>query len=333
MHATTTKTTSAPVPVRLCALTAMTPLHVGADGGFGLIDKPVMRERATGYPLLPGSALKGVVSADFRPEEPPADGSAKRRTPFDYAFGRGATAGEAGDSAGSLIFTDAQLMALPVRSFHGTTAWITTPYLMRRTAAQLKRYAGIVLPAPPNLSTGKILLGSGTSRLVAPVAANGGKADIGHVVLEDFDLAVDKPQADVAIWADWLAQRFWPESPDPASSRTPFLERFAVVSETVFDHLCRYGLEVRARVKIDQASRTVDGGKLWYEELLPEGSLLLAYVFCERVFRNGREEPPEPAQLLAAFCSDERYLQFGGTASVGRGLCRVAFHEPAGAQP
>ncbi|MBI4025772.1 MAG: hypothetical protein HY360_12380 [Verrucomicrobia bacterium] len=35
-----------------------TPLHVGAGSSVGAIDQPVMRERHTGFPIIPGSALK-----------------------------------------------------------------------------------------------------------------------------------------------------------------------------------------------------------------------------------------------------------------------------------
>lgn len=306
---------SAAVPIRLCSLTAMSPLHVGADGGFGLIDKPVMRERATGYPLLPGSALKGVLRGCFAAEdEDDEDEAGGAPTPFQTAFGRRAHQGQ--DNAGSLIFTDAQLFALPVRSYYGTTAWVSTPYLLERHAAQLARFAQVDLPEPPALGLREIALPDDS------VLKRGSQ-----VVLEEFDLAVQAQTPALHTWADWLARHFW-STPDALSQRAAFLQRFALVSDVVFEHLCRYGLELRARVKIDPDSRTVETGHLWYEELLPEGSLLLAYVFCEKVFRRGKEAPLPPQQLLASYCSGQRYLQFGGTASVGRGLCRVAFHDP-----
>lgn len=305
----------AAIPLRLCALTAMSPLHVGADGGFGLVDKPVLRERATGYPLLPGSALKGVLRDSFAP---PADAEGRNggpRTAFDFAFGAAAAGGE--DNAGSLIFTDAQLLALPVRSYYGTTAWVSTPHLLERHAAQLARFAGAAMPEPPGLASQEIRL------LKDSVLGHGDQ-----VVLEDFDLLPQPETAAMRSWAEWLAERFWPDpGPDGLGQRGQFLRRFALVPELVFDHLCRYGLELRARVKIDPGSRTVAPGHLWYEELLPEGSLLLAYVFCEKVFRRGKDEAPSPAALLDQFCSQSRYLQFGGMASIGRGLCRVGFDD------
>ena len=42
-------------------LQAVTPLHVGAGRGVGFIDMPVMREKVTTWPFVPGSAMKGVM--------------------------------------------------------------------------------------------------------------------------------------------------------------------------------------------------------------------------------------------------------------------------------
>ena len=38
-------------------LHALTPLHVGAGRGVGFIDLPIMREKVTNWPLVPGLSL------------------------------------------------------------------------------------------------------------------------------------------------------------------------------------------------------------------------------------------------------------------------------------
>ena len=45
-------------------LTVLTGLHIGAGGGFsaiGAIDSPVIRDPYSGYPMIPGSSLKGKM--------------------------------------------------------------------------------------------------------------------------------------------------------------------------------------------------------------------------------------------------------------------------------
>ncbi|HNW40428.1 MAG TPA: RAMP superfamily CRISPR-associated protein, partial [Opitutaceae bacterium] len=44
---------------KLLYLFTRTPLHVGAGSSVGAIDQPIIRERHTGFPIIPGSSLKG----------------------------------------------------------------------------------------------------------------------------------------------------------------------------------------------------------------------------------------------------------------------------------
>src|SRR5437870_3789444 len=39
-----------------------TPLHVGAGSSVGAIDQPIIRERHTGFPVIPATTLKGVFA-------------------------------------------------------------------------------------------------------------------------------------------------------------------------------------------------------------------------------------------------------------------------------
>jgi CRISPR type III-B/RAMP module RAMP protein Cmr4 len=50
-------------------LHAITPTHVGTGTGAGFIDLPIMREKTTGWPLIPGSAIKGVRRDHFEQQE------------------------------------------------------------------------------------------------------------------------------------------------------------------------------------------------------------------------------------------------------------------------
>src|SRR5437660_12574596 len=46
---------------RLLFLHAQTGLHPGSGTALGTVDLPVQRERHTRWPLIPGSALKGIL--------------------------------------------------------------------------------------------------------------------------------------------------------------------------------------------------------------------------------------------------------------------------------
>lgn len=47
-----------------CDLAVRTGLHIGAASGFsaiGAVDSPVVRDPLSGYPVVPGSSLKGKL--------------------------------------------------------------------------------------------------------------------------------------------------------------------------------------------------------------------------------------------------------------------------------
>ncbi|MHA1734045.1 MAG: RAMP superfamily CRISPR-associated protein, partial [Promethearchaeota archaeon] len=48
---------------RMMWLYALSPVHVGSGRGVGFIDLPIIREKVTNYPLVPGSTIKGVFRA------------------------------------------------------------------------------------------------------------------------------------------------------------------------------------------------------------------------------------------------------------------------------
>lgn len=309
---------------RMYWIHALTPLHVGAGRGVGYIDLPILREKVTNLPLVPGSAIKGVLrdDAEMRTTADPAIGSLMAQ-----AFGK---SGDEHANSGSLVFTDARLVCLPVRSLYGTFAWCTSPMILRRLHRDLEA-AGMAqkLTAPGNLNSSQdIHLAS--NELVLKDAA-------GRVFLEDLDLkAAVCPKA--AAWADQLGS--WLFAGDQAETwRATFLERFAVVSDDVFAFLAETGTEVTARVRIDDDKKTVTPGALWYEESLPAETIMAGLVWCDRVFgskSNGQPAGTE-SSLLDKFCpcnTNGSPLQIGGKATVGKGRVRCLFtSNNTGGQP
>ena len=61
---------------------ALTPLHVGSGRGIGFIDLPIMREKATEYPFVPGSAVKGVLADHHGADDEARDQSNKQNGRF-----------------------------------------------------------------------------------------------------------------------------------------------------------------------------------------------------------------------------------------------------------
>lgn len=114
---------------RMYWLHAITPLHVGAGRGVGFIDMPIMRERVTNWPLVPGSAIKGVMRDHFTNND-------IDEKLIDVAFGKKVMDDSA--IAGALVLTDAHIVCMPVRSLYGTFAYATSPIVLERLRRDLK---------------------------------------------------------------------------------------------------------------------------------------------------------------------------------------------------
>lgn len=250
---------------------ALTPVHSGTgQGGTGIIDLPIAREAATNFPMLPASSIKGVLRNG------------------DYSEAATENFGSL-EAAGKLTFTDARLLALPVRSYKGTFAYVTCPLVIRRLARDVQALGlGLELPKLPEQ------LDPEKTHLASKMLVHEDKV---QVLFEDIDLtAVQCPTA--RELAQTLAQ--WTGIAEVGS-------RLAVVSDDVFAYFSETATEVSAHNALDHLTKTVkkDVGALWYEETLPAESLLSSFV------------------IGGAWPAEKEVLQVGGKGTVGRGLLHV----------
>lgn len=118
----------------LLGLLAETSVHPGAGQSADIIDLPVAREAATGYPVVPGSSFKGAL-ADYA-----RDLNFDRA---DFVFGKQ-------DNAGALLVSDVRLLLLPVRSLTSAYKWVTCPHLIERWQRDAAR-GNAPLPELPKL--------------------------------------------------------------------------------------------------------------------------------------------------------------------------------------
>ena len=278
---------------KLTFIHALSPLHAGTGQGVGVIDLPIAREKATNIPYLPGSSVKGSVRDEFN-GEPNQD---QIFGPEDASF------------AGAIQFTDQTLLCLPVRSLAGTFAYVTSPYILKR----LKRDANLTFTVP-NISTDKkCVVASNVLKIVPP--AN-------DICLEDLDLVAEATPD--AVWANDLKSKIFTDQP----WQQHFADRFCIVSDNVFSFLLNTATEVTARIKLQDDTKTTQQGALWYEESLPTESILfgLALAFPNEKTKKADGNKFTPQEIFKAVSNKlEKPLQFGGNATVGRGLCQVKF--------
>ena len=264
-------------------LHALTPLHSGVGQAAEIIDLPIAREKATGWPVIPGSSLKGVLRSEHE------DARAKA------LYG-------SQEAPGPVSFSDLRILCLPVRSFYGTFAWVSSPLALQRClrdgGALGARPPFDAVPEPPE-SESALTSGSALCR-------------DGHVYLEDLNVAAKQDPKTAEIAVSMGKEIFG----DPAST---FIQRFCIVTDAVFDFLSETATEVSARIAMGEDGTTSGkGGNLWYEEAVPAEAIF--YGWAVETGHGNAEEVWTDLQ-------GKSILQLGGSASVGRGLCRLVVAE------
>jgi CRISPR-associated protein Cmr4 len=136
-----------------------------------------------------------------------------------------------------------------------------------------------------------------------------------RVVYEDFDFAALRSKELESFARDFAVRLYGPEAQDELDH---FLDRVCVVGDDVMRVLARVGMEITARNRIGNETRTVEKGALWTEESLPAESVLTGLVMVTPL--RG-EDPATLVGHVRELCRG--VLQFGGKSTIGRGLCRM----------
>lgn len=327
---------------KLLYLFTRTPLHVGAGVSTGAIDHPLLRERHTGFPIIPGSTLKGVFADAWTD---PIQGV--RQPEGLWLFGvRSDHEGQA--SAGALQFSEAKLLALPVRSTRGSFAWITSPLILRRWARDARIYAPGAEAGSDHAVLPKLEPRDGQ----ALFTRSGPLAMGDRIVLEEYTFthAGELPgsSAPVAHPASGAAS---PPSSQPSSPATPSLgdrwrsllnrdpvwsdigQRLVVISDGMMSFFAHSACEVVAHASIDDVSGTAAREECYNQENVPAETMFYACVNCfaERTKNRPNQQSKTPDQVLAdKVAAPNQVFQFGADASTGLGFCTIQLRDPAG---
>lgn len=291
-------------------LYAETPLHAGSGTSLGVVDLPIQRERITGYPIVQASGLKGCL------RDAVGNGDPQRRQKVELVFGPDTQ--RASDHAGAISVGDARILLFPVRSLWGVFAWVTS----RDVLARFRRDAQMAHVPVNWTETGPAIDGEA---LVASEAL----VSNGRIVLEEFAFAAKEDATAKAI-AGWLAQNSLPAGEEYAYWRKALPQRLVILPENAFRDFMLFSTEVVSRIRLDDKTKTVARGALWSEEHLPSDTLLYALLFASKPRVNSPPSDLRDADSVLKFvtdCIDDKRLQLGGDATVGRGFVKVRISE------
>lgn len=223
----------------ILGLFAETSIHPGNGQNMGVVDLPVAREGATGYPVIVGSSMKGALRDKTRAMDGTPRGKESAGT--KRLFGTQ-------EAAAGISVTDARLALLPLRSLSGHYKWAICPYIIERLQRDCQRM-GYDYDSPKiTVKEDQALVAEGE----------------GILFLEElsFSKSPDPSLPSVGEVLAWLMpnQRL----------RDRLLSQLVIISDNQFSYFAQHGLPVNARNVLDDGKKSTN---LWYEESLPPDSL------------------------------------------------------------
>ena len=290
---------------------AVSGIHAGTGTDLGLVDLPIQRERHSGLPKIESSGIKGCIREEFEQIQAEKPGILEKDF-VTVAFGPD----DSGDKhSGSIAFTDARLLLFPVRSARAVFAYATCPYIINRLREDFA-LAGTEVPAIAGIGDKAQVSGD------ALVALNG------KAVLEEYTVEVEKT-AYAAGLAELIAG--WLKHENPQYLKNNLI----ILSDDDFRDFAQNNTEIITRTKIDNATGTVVDGALFTEEFLPAESVMYALAMTSKILMD--DESRKSSATVKAAGSDAgkylldaitknmpKYIQIGGDATIGKGLCRVS---------
>lgn len=272
---------------KLLTIRTLTSLHPGSGTGIGVIDMPIQRERHTGFPIIPGSSIKGVLREVS---------NVNNDISKDIIFGPENDKSN-NKYASSASFSDARIFAFPVRSLKGVFAWVTCPEVIRRLKSDdLIKNKDLSV----SVQDGKIIC---KDELVVD----------NKVILEEYDFDRINGQIDNEILK--FGKKFFSSDTD----KNAFETRFAIISDNDFSHFVRHATEVNARIALEKNTKNAKEGALFYEEFMPPETLLYSTI----IFENARDGSGKKPEDLASALTISGPVQFGGDETIGKGFCEV----------
>ncbi|WP_099211679.1 type III-B CRISPR module RAMP protein Cmr4 [Thermococcus henrietii] len=271
---------------------AVSPVHAGSGSEVSVIDLPIQRERHTGFPVVWGQSLKGVLRHAF-------EKAGKDKGIVRSIFGPDTD--KAHEHAGAIAVGDARVLLFPVRSARGVFAYVTSPFVLERFKRDMELAGKSVGFNPKELVPGE-------GRAIVDVSSVLKLKD--SVVFEEVALKAEPRDLSKVVGA------IEPLLPGDVDVK----KRLAIVPDDVFSAFVRFSTEVVARVAIDAGTGTVKRGGLWYEEFLPSETLLYSVIAVGKPKGGTLSSAEEVSTELRNFIESAGYLQIGGDETVGKGF-------------
>lgn len=265
-------------------------LHAGTGSSVSAVDLPIQRERATQFPLVQGSGVKGALRSQANLD----------RDAIYAIFGPESTKAE--EFAGAISVGDARIVLFPVRSLKGVFAYTTCPGVLARLARLTSGFPEVPAPAPRS----------------ALITKNSAVVASSRVVLEEFTFT-PKPDAGADAVAAWLADNAFPSGDAYAYWCEKVQTSLVILPDDDFRDFTVSSTEITTHVRLDTAKKTVATGALWTKEALPSDTLLVSPIVAHKPRAKGADDSPGGLLDRLVDALGPR-IQLGGDETTGQGM-------------
>ncbi len=288
------------------------PVHAGAGQAFGLIDNPIQRERHTEHPVIAGAGVKGALRHHLWHKWNNGDGE-QTRDLLNRIFGP--EAGKSSDYVGAISFSDAQLVAFPIRSVKNGFVYATSPLCLQRAKRLLHMCGEAVAWELPEVEDGH-------ASLINPSLLS----DNQYLLLESQQITkTDDNNEGLKAVAESLAALALPGGDAYSYFRKKLQTDLVLLSDTDFSWFVKQSTVVEAHVKIKYDTGTAEAGSLHYTENLPPESILISAAMASVERKKDDAMKAHVALGHVANTLDGSLVQLGGDATTGRGQVVLAF--------
>lgn len=264
---------------------AESQIHAGKGMDIGVVDLPIQRERTTKFPIIQG--VKGSLRSNIK----------LAKNEEIEIFGSDPSESSSGEESkpGSVAFSEAKILLFPVRQPDRLFVWVTSPLALLRFLSVLET------------EKAKQLLAKVEQTKLSDEEALSITTD-GEIWLEEIKIKAKKCE-----WLKELAELISESVGSIEYIKNKVKTDIIVVKDEVFSSILETMTDVVPRVRIDKEKGTVAQGALWYEEYLPQDTIM---YFVARKTAYAKEDALD--KLKAKI--DEQLITIGGKESVGKGL-------------
>lgn len=280
----------------IAVMYAITPCHAGSGSALGVVDLPIQREKHSNWPVIQASGVKGAFRANFERYKNCLATEVQKEQLADLGnqiFGTD-KGGSGSGYAGSSSFSDARILAYPMRSSFAPFVWITCPSVLKRLVRDLE-FAGNIsedITIPDVKDSDAVCLSGNIT---------------GDVLLEDFEVKVIKS-----------------EKIEKLDEYLKSAERLLIVSDAVFNYGVTDCTQIMAQIQIDSATGTTKEGSLRYQEEIPSDTLM--YTVIHWGDSKNSVEDQLKADTIKKYITEKvikNHIQIAGDETCGRGIFKI----------